>query len=185
MGGINELIALGIDVALGEDGYYHELRKDGTLGSIVYADFIYTTSIFTSHCIEEMIELGSFNFKLSETDQELQTALNLYGRDNLLEELKKKWGDTYELNYDFYKVDEFLAGIYHGTGEDLTEEMRSYLSKKIPYSAETPELEGCVAVDARLAEILDMLMTKFVFENVDHSWTKLCYYYDHLGSASN
>ena len=39
-----------------------------------------------------------------------------------------------------------------------------------------------MAVTERLAEILQLLMDKYTFENVDHSWTKLCYYYDYLGS---
>ena len=38
-----------------------------------------------------------------------------------------------------------------------------------------------VVVTEELAEILQMLMDKYTFENVDHSWTKLCYYYDYLG----
>ena len=33
----------------------------------------------------------------------------------------------------------------------------------------------------QLAELLQMLMEKYTFENVDQSWLKLCYYYDYLG----
>jgi hypothetical protein len=36
-------------------------------------------------------------------------------------------------------------------------------------------------VDARLAELLQMLMDKYTFAGVENSWTKLCYYYDELG----
>ena len=32
-----------------------------------------------------------------------------------------------------------------------------------------------------LAEILQKLMDKYTFEDVDNSWLKICYYYDHLG----
>ena len=35
-----------------------------------------------------------------------------------------------------------------------------------------------------LAEILQMVMDKYTFENVDHAWIKLCYYYDYLGPAN-
>jgi hypothetical protein len=56
--------------------------------------------------------------------------------------------------------------------------MKGYLSKIATAPAER---QGCVAVDARLAEILQLLMDKYTFENVDHSWVKLCYYYDYLG----
>ena len=38
-----------------------------------------------------------------------------------------------------------------------------------------------MVVTERLAELLQMVMDKYTFQNVDHSWTKLCYYYDYLG----
>ena len=40
---------------------------------------------------------------------------------------------------------------------------------------------GCVVVDQELAELLQLLMDKYTFKNVEHSWTKLCYYYETLG----
>ena len=46
------------------------------------------------------------------------------------------------------------------------------------------ERAGCVVVTKELAEILQMVMEKYTFENVDHAWTKLCYYYDYLGPAN-
>ena len=61
----------------------------------------------------------------------------------------------------------------------LTNEIKGYLSKM--YTGSATERVGCVPVDARLAEILQLLMDKYTFENVDNSWTKLCYYYDYLG----
>jgi len=36
----------------------------------------------------------------------------------------------------------------------------------------------------RLAEILQMLMDKYTFEDVDNSWLKLCYYYDDIKANS-
>ena len=45
-----------------------------------------------------------------------------------------------------------------------------------------PELHGCVLVNEELATILQAIMDKFTFEGVDHSWTKLCYYYKHIGA---
>ena len=69
-------------------------------------------------------------------------------------------------------------GKYHGKGEDMTAEVEGYLSKLI---SSNDERNGCIKVDARLAEILQMLMEKYTFENVDDSWIKLCYYYDTIG----
>ena len=51
-----------------------------------------------------------------------------------------------------------------------------------PASEDHPELEGCVPVDARLAELLQTLMDKYTFAGVDDSWAKLCYYYQHMGA---
>ena len=65
-------------------------------------------------------------------------------------------------------------------GLNLTEEVRSYVSKMINDPAH-PETKGCVVVDERLAELLQKLMEKYTFENVDNAWLKLCYYYDRLG----
>ena len=75
-------------------------------------------------------------------------------------------------------VVESFVGIEQG--EDLTEEVRSYVSKMINDPAH-PETKGCVVVDERLAELLQKLMEKYTFENVDNAWLKLCYYYDRLG----
>ena len=180
MSDLAEILSGGIKVALGDDGYYHELRKDGSLGSIVYADFIGLTSVF-SHSIEAMIQRNAFNFSLTESDQEILNYLALYG-DQTKEKLKEIWGDEYEGYAEIYKLDEVLAGKTHGHGQDLTADISAYLDKKIPASEDHPELEGCVPVDARLAELLQTLMDKYTFAGVDDSWAKLCYYYQHMGA---
>ena len=33
----------------------------------------------------------------------------------------------------------------------------------------------------KLAELLQLIMDKYTFENVEDSWIKMCYYYQHLG----
>ena len=93
------------------------------------------------------------------------------------------WGDSFEENAATFMLYDVLEGKLHGKGEDYTEEASVYIEKMI--TAEThpdnPELHGCVAVDEDLAALLQILMDKFTFEGVDHSWTKLCYYYLYLG----
>ena len=179
MNDLAEILSGGIKLALGDDGYYHELRADGTLGSVVYADFIGLTTVF-SHSIEGMIQRNAFNFSVTESDQEILNYLDLYG-DQTKDKLKEIWGDEYEALAEIYKLDEVLAGKTHGNGQDLTEDIKAYLDKKIPANDENPELEGCVPVDARLAELLQTLMDKYTFAGVDFSWAKLCYYYQHMG----
>ena len=176
----NEIVALGIDVALGDDGYYHELRADGSLGSIIYADFTSVSTIF-SHSLVEMIDLNAFNFKYSEGDLLIMSYMERYP-ENTKEKLQEIWGDAFEEYAEEYKLDEVLAGKYHGTGDEMTAVARKYAEMVLPSSQEAPELEGCVAVNAELATLLQKLMDKYTFEGVDDSWTKLCFYYQHLGA---
>ncbi|MBR2350824.1 MAG: TlpA family protein disulfide reductase [Clostridia bacterium] len=180
-GQVNSYTAGGIDVKLGADGYYHELRADGTLGSIVYADFKFATAVST-HSILKAIELGAFDFRYSETDTMVIAKLKEFGGDTdacrkYYEEL---WGESYAEWAAIYQLEEVLAGKYHGGGEDLTAKITAYTSKMISYSSSSPELEGCVPVDAELAKILQAFMDKYSFAGVDNSWTKLCYYYKNI-----
>lgn len=181
-GQLNETVAGGIDVALGEDGYYHEKRADGTLGSIVYADFTFATGLF-SHSIEDMIKLGGFDFSRNEYDDTIIKRLEILKNDKeaCKQYFVNEWGEQYEEYAEIYKLDEVLAGKMHGDGVDRTEEISAFLAKKLPATEEAPELEGCVPVDAQLAQILQELIDKFSFEGVDHAWTKLCYYYKNVG----
>ena len=79
-----------------------------------------------------------------------------------------------------YKVEDVFAGIYHGKGGDYTAEMQAYVDLMIEGS-EALELNGCVPLDARLAELLQMIMDKYTFEGVYQSWQKFCFYYDLMG----
>lgn len=176
----SEIVALGIDVALGEDGYYHEKRADGTLGSIVYADFTSLSAIF-SRSLVEMVDMKAFDFRYTEDDLLVMAYMERYP-ENTREKLQELWGEAFEEYAAEYKLDEVLAGKHHGAGEDMTEVARKYAGMVLPSSEEAPELAGCVAVDAELAELLQMLMDKYTFAGVEHSWTKLCFYYQHLGA---
>ena len=182
-GQLNQTIAGGIDVILGEDGYYHELMADGTLGSIVYADFKYSTGLY-SHSIIEMIAMGGFNFAYNETDQMVLATLKSFDGDveACRAYYQELWGESYAEWEEIYKLEEVLAGIYHGAGKDYTNDIQAYVAKMLPSSNENPELEGCVPVDAKLAEMLQALMDKYSFKGVAHSWTKLCYYYKNVGA---
>ena len=93
--------------------------------------------------------------------------------------MKDQWGENYEATYEEYKVDEVFAGKYHGAGKDYTAKIKEFEKKIIKTGAK--ELQGCVVVTKELADVLDQLMAKYTFENVDNSWLKVCYYYDHLG----
>ena len=202
------LISGGIDVVLGEDGYYHEdLGRDANgkqkTGSIIYADFTGLTSVFSKPIatvnaynedgsylldsdgkpvmVKGMIDLGGFDFSKTEDDLYILSVLEKHDGDKDAADayLRQQWGADYDANADAYQLKDVYAGRYHGRGEDLTDEISAYLDKII--TTGNPEKIGCVPVDEALAEILQKLMDKYTFSGVDHSWTKLCYYYDHLG----
>ena len=61
----------------------------------------------------------------------------------------------------------------------MTEEITEYYNGIITEGE--LEVRGCVAVNEELAELLQMLMDKYTFKDVENSWVKLCYYYDILG----
>ena len=206
------LIAGGIDVVYNKaDGYYHEdLGKDANgnqlYGSILYADFTGLTSLFSSPIatvnaynadgtlqkdengnvvkVKGMIDLGGFDFSKTEDDLYILSCLKKYDYDvdATDEYLRNLWGEDYDTYAEKYQLEDVYKGKYHGKGEDLTDDISAYLSKMYSGS-QYPERQGCVAVDQELAEILQKLMDKYTFSDVDHSWTKLCYYYDYLGPA--
>ena len=201
------LIHGGIDVVLGTDGYYYEdLGKDASgkqlYGSKIYCDFsgingIFDTPIATTYAydangnilkdangnkvqVKGLIDKGAFDFSKTEDDMYILAYMAMF--DNDVDEtdayLRELWGEDYDTYAEAYQLQDVYAGRYHGTGKDYTAEMQTYLSKMISGSGATG---GCVPVTERLAELLQMLMDKYTFENVEDSWIKLCYYYDHLG----
>ncbi len=181
-----DVISGGIDVVLGSDGIYYEDLGGGKKGSKIYCDFTGLTSVFdtpiaTVGDIKGMIDKGAFDFSKTENDQYILSVMESNGNDQqkTIEYLKDLWGEDYDGYAEEYKLDDVFAGIYHGSGEDYTGDISKYLSKMINDGHE--ERKGCVIVTEELAKILQKLMDKFTFENVDNSWIKLCYYYDYLG----
>lgn len=203
-----DLIAGGVNVALGEDGYYYEklgvdFQGNPVLGSKLYCDFTGLTSVFSNpiatvdarnadgtlqyHAdgsvakVKGMIDMGGFDFSKTETDLEILSYLQKYDFDVEATDayLREYWGEEYDSYAQIYQIEDVYEGRYHGAGEDLTEQMRDFLNDMI--TSGKPEQIGCVVVTERLAEILQMLMDKYTFAGVDHSWTKLCYYYQHIG----
>ena len=199
------LIHGGIDVILKDGKYYEDLGKDANgkqrYGSLIYADFTGVTSLFSNPIatvnaydengnlmydeagkpakIKGMIDMGGFDFSKTENDLYVLAIVESKGsKEKAIAYLKEQWGEEYDAYAEIYKLDEVLAGRYHGTGPDLTEEMRGYVDDML---TSPTEAKGCVVVTERLAEILQLLLEKYTFENVDYAWTKVCYYYDYLG----
>jgi len=172
-----DVIDGGITPELKDDGYYY----DADDGSLIYADFEGVTNIF-GNTLVNMIDMGSFDFSKSESDHEILAYLKNNGGDvdKTVEYLEELWGEDFDAYSEDYQIDDIFEGKYHGDGEDYTEKMRAYVSK-IDNSSNT-ERNGCVPVDEGLVEILELLMNKYTFEDVENSWLKVCYYYDYLGA---
>lgn len=238
--GMGQTIAGGVDVMLGEDGYYYVKNKDGSQGSLLYADFLFPTNIFPTKNLQDVIKAGGFDLSKNGSDQEMLAYISSfevqYIIDQLREELdtdrftalnennllvdiingkkqadgedlvaliaehraafyadrkniaieyfKALWGADYEEYAELNQIEDVLDGKFHGINLNYTELAEKYIGLMI--TAEThpnnPELHGCVLVDEELAMILQAIMDKFTFAGVDHSWTKLCYYYKHIGA---
>ena len=181
-----EIVAGGIEVALGDDGYYHELLSDGSLGSKLYVDMVSYSSIFNNQSLFDLIKYGSFDFSKTDDDEwildyyDYFEELDFNGTD-FETCLREVWGENFDTNWEELMVEDVLDGYYHGKGEDMTAVAEKYANK----ISKSGELYGCVAVNEELGEILQMLMDKYSFSGVEHSWTKLCYYYDYLGPDAN
>lgn len=204
---IYDVIAGGIKAVLGEDGVYYEDLGDGKKGSKIYVDFTGLTSVFGSPIstvnaynddgtikldaegnpvkVKGMIDLGGFDFSKTENDLYIIGVLkeNNNDKDATIKYLKDTWGEDYDAYAEEYLLDDVLNGIYHGKGEDFTAEISTYLDDVITTGPE--ELNGCVLVTERLAEILQKIMDKYTFEDVEQAWLKMCYYYDYLGPEGN
>lgn len=208
---VYDIIAGGIDVIVGADGYYyHDLGKDANgnqlYGSKIYADFSGITAIFdkpivsgyiydengnikydpvlgTPLTVTGLIERGAFDFSRSESDDEILVYLKKFNND-------VKATDDYLRNvvwgeeYDEYAALYMLEEIYDGIYHGKGQNLTALANK---YAAEMikdaahPEIDGCVAVNEELATLLWTLMDKYTFEGVENSWLKLCYYYDYMG----
>ena len=70
---------------------------------------------------------------------------------------------------------------------DYSADVQAYVDNMIRADADESTVSlndlasGCVAVDKKLAYILQYLVDKTSFNGVPNAWTKLCYYYEYLG----
>lgn len=200
-GSIGKLLAGGKEVVYDKaTGYWMEKRTDEKSPSYIYADFEVCTGIMDNEfSIKDIILKGGFDFTRNEdggagyvpNDKDLY-IIDIIRQHNgscsaADEDLRTRWGAQYDAMAKEYKLSDIYKGIYHGEGVDFTEEINKYVSKIIKAGDTLPDgtviLEGdarigTVLLDARLAELLQLLMDKYTFPGVENSWRKLCYY-DH------
>lgn len=175
-------VAGGVDVML-VDGIYYVKNPDGSQGPVLYADFRATTGVFERSLLEA-VEYGAFNFQKSNLDMDIEGYINSFDESgtDYEEGFIEAWGETlYAERREL--VEDVISGTFHGVG-DRTEQIQAYVDKMISDS-ENDELNGCVVVTEELAEILQIYMDTYTFEGVEHSWTKLCFFYKHYGPTNN
>ena len=152
-GQVNKYTAIGIDVVLGDDGYYHEARydKNGNLvGDHLYADFTKIIGdVFPSHTLTDILNRGGFNMGVGDVDADPLTG----GVD------RTQW------------VRDYLAA-------NLIEEGDVLFGETI--TADDPRI-GCVLVNETLAQILQELHLKFTTFDADNAWRRFCFYHEYFG----
>ena len=82
--------------------------------------------------------------------------------------------------WSYYQMDDVMEEKFHGKLVDYTDVMYYYVSL-MENDPNFPERQGCVAVTKELAEILDTLMHREIFEDIINGWLKFCFYYNMLG----
>ena len=152
--------------------------------------------------INNCLKTGIFHNTDNKTDKDIKALeyLEIYNADGK-SALKEYWDaefssivpgedesvtdiSEWRFNYfwTYYSMDDVLAGRYHGIVENFTDEMLKYVAAMENDIVNNPERQGCVAVTRELALILDTLITREVFEDVQNGWLKFCFYYDILGA---
>ncbi len=152
-GAVNKYTAIGIDVVLGDDGYYHEARyDDGNLvGSLLYADFTKIVGdVFTNHTLTNILDRGGFNFAVGDVDADA-----IVGGTDCTDEVRDYLAQ--------YTIVEGYNAIIEETVEAGDERI------------------GCVLVNERFAEILQTLHLKYTTFDVDQAWRRFCYYHEYFG----
>ena len=192
-----------VDVELSEDGFYvvkNTLSKD----PYVYCDIKYINNITTGKSLEECLsdKFNAFDFSKDEFgqplyDEEGYFRQTLYDEENNMHRYYVCYkeggeyeyvetigadGKTEENGYTYLKLTE--EEMEKMEGADCTEYVKEYIQKNM-ITDEESELYGCVKVDEQFAYVLDMLMGKYTFADVEYSWVKLCYYFKYVGPVAS
>ena len=178
------IISIGIDYALGEDGYYHELYSDGTLSKDpIYWDMIYSNMLINMPFAEAM-EADPTVFDVSKT----QFGDSIIDEEGYLIEWEYTENPTTgETTKESHRVlDDAKQPI-----EADTTVLRDYMNdvkkwrEELEVKDENNSAYGCIPVNEEVKTLLELLMNKYSFKDVEGSWLKLCYYYKYYGASEH
>lgn len=111
-GSIGNIISISnIKVVLGNDGFYHPTDGNGHAISdeYIYADFKYTTGVFSSNSLEQIIEKGGFNFSKDENGNAVAGGID--ETSTIKQYLAQMDTDVNSLTYGTVKVNSGLMGL--------------------------------------------------------------------------
>lgn len=113
----SNVISVGIDVKKDDDGYYREVKKDGSLGSYVYTDFLHYNSLFYGAngqglTFKDIVELGGFDF----TNDNFDNAVS--GKD--CSELVLSYCEASEATDGLMKVTDEIKDLLQGLMDKYT-----------------------------------------------------------------
>lgn len=188
-----------------EDGYYH-VKDSLATDTLVYCDVLYINNIMQNGMpIKDLVEHKSKPFDFSKNeygyshfdeegyyraigfDENNENLIRYYvcydeeGNEYFVEEVGQN-GYTEENGYTYYKLTQ--EEIEAMALADCTEYVKTYIEENM-ITDEESELYGCVKVDEQFAKVLQLLMDKYTFADVEYSWAKLCYYYKYVGPVDS
>jgi len=106
------MISGGVDVMFdSDDGYYHVKEKDDSEGSIVYADFYTTSSIFKGMSLVQVLNNGGFDFTKDEDGYPVDDSSALDLTNEVKTYLEQVNDDPTSELYGLIEVDQRLAEL--------------------------------------------------------------------------
>ncbi|MDE6302475.1 MAG: redoxin domain-containing protein [Clostridia bacterium] len=178
-----------VKVKLDEDGYYHALNADGSMGDYIYLNVLYRDEIWGTLSMDRLVDmyvpvqdgegniLETCDFKFFDFRKAVQYDDKTYLDEN---------GEEYVITY--YSIAELLPE--NGWDKDIYKDYTEYMRGKVNEAkAHTGREAGLVKVDEELVKVLNLYL-KLIGDHIhnnnlprtlDNEWLRFCWYYKHFG----
>lgn len=180
-----------IEVALGSDGYYHQVYSDGTLSKDpILFDFVYENMLITT-TFEKALQLAL------DPDNPNSSAFDMTVTaegDSIIDEegyliewsytVNIETGETTKTSSRVMGEDGLPVKVDESVYKDYTSIVNEWYQNTM-IKAEDSSAYGCIPVTEEVKNLLELLMNKYSFKDVEGSWLKLCYYYKYYGPSEH